>query len=105
MPSVGLGVREIRIHTELEHRVREVAPLRGMARRGLTHAAAAKILGVHPPRVSDLIRGKIELFSIETLIDMLARLGVNVKIVTARARKRAGAAQSRARLPCQNPPP
>jgi predicted XRE-type DNA-binding protein len=65
---------------------------RTMTRRGLTQAAAAKILGVHPPRVSDLMRGRIELFSIETLIDMLARLGLNVKIVTARTRKRAGAA-------------
>ena len=69
---------------------------RAIARRGLTQAAAAKILGVHPPRVSDLMRGKIELFSIETLIDMLARLGLSVKIMTVRSRKRADAASSRA---------
>jgi len=65
---------------------------RAIARRGLTQAAAAKILGVHPPRVSDLMRGRIELFSIETLIDMLACLGRSVKLVTARAGKRVGAA-------------
>ena len=63
-----------------------------LAKRGLTQASAAKILGVHPPRVSDLMRGRIELFNIETLIDMLARLGIGVKIVTARPRRRAGAA-------------
>ena len=65
---------------------------RAITTRGLTQAAAAKLLGVHPPRVSDLMRGRIELFSIETLIDMLARLGLSVKVVTARSRKRAGAA-------------
>jgi predicted XRE-type DNA-binding protein len=63
-----------------------------ITKRGLSQAGAAKILGVHPPRVSDLMRGRIELFSIETMIDMLARLGLSVKIVTARARKRAGVA-------------
>ena len=52
----------------------------------------AKIVRVHPPRVSDLMRGRIDLFSIETLIDMLARLGLRVKIVTTRMGKRAGAA-------------
>ena len=65
---------------------------RAITTRGLTQAAAAKLLGVYPPRVSDLMRGRIELFGIETLIDMLARLGLSVKIVTGRSRQRAGAA-------------
>ena len=46
----------------------------------LTQARAAKLLGVTQPRVSDLIRGKIDLFSLETLIDMLARAGAQVKL-------------------------
>ena len=49
--------------------------------RGLTQAAAAKLLGVHQPRISDLMRGRIELFSIETLIDLLSRLGMSVRVV------------------------
>jgi predicted XRE-type DNA-binding protein len=53
--------------------------------RGLTQAAAAKILGVHQPRVSDLMRGRIELFSIETLIDLLSRLGLSVKLVVRKS--------------------
>ena len=65
---------------------------RAITTRGLTQAAAAKLLGVHPPRASDLMRGRIEIFSIETLIDMLARLGLSVKIVTGHSRQRAGAA-------------
>lgn len=46
----------------------------------LTQAQAAKLLGVTQPRVSDLMRGKIDLFSLETLIDMLARAGAHVKL-------------------------
>jgi predicted XRE-type DNA-binding protein len=53
--------------------------------RGLTQAAAAKILGVYQPRVSDLMRGRIELFSIETLIDLLSRLGMSVKLVVRKS--------------------
>lgn len=47
--------------------------------RGLTQAAAAKLFGVSQPRVSDLMRGKIELFSVDTLVNMLAVAGVRVE--------------------------
>lgn len=50
--------------------------------RGLKQAEAAKIMGVTQPRVSDLLRGRLELFSSDSLIDMLARLGVRVRLVT-----------------------
>lgn len=49
--------------------------------RRLRQAQAAKILGVTQPRVSDLLRGRIDLFSTDTLIDMLTRLGGHVKLV------------------------
>lgn len=55
--------------------------------RGLKQARAAKLLGVSQPRVSDLLRGRVELFSADALIDMLARLGIKVRLV-ASARKR-----------------
>jgi predicted XRE-type DNA-binding protein len=42
--------------------------------------------------VSDLLRGRIDLFSIDTIIDMLARLGVRVKIVLEPSRRRLKAA-------------
>lgn len=54
--------------------------------RGLKQAQAAKLLRVTQPRVSDLLRGRIDLFSTDTLIDMLARLGVRVRLVTRRLR-------------------
>lgn len=52
-----------------------------IASRGLKQARAAKILRVTQPRVSDLLRGRIDLFSTDALIDMLARLGVRVNVV------------------------
>jgi predicted XRE-type DNA-binding protein len=57
--------------------------------RGLTQAAAARMFGVSQPRISNLVRGKIDLFSIDTLIDMLAHAGVRVSFV---AKRKAGAA-------------
>jgi predicted XRE-type DNA-binding protein len=54
--------------------------------RGLKQAEAAELMRVTQPRVSDLLRGRIDLFSTDTLIDMLARLGVRVRLVTRSAR-------------------
>lgn len=45
-------------------------------RRGMTQADAAALFGVTQPRISDLVRGKIELFSLDTLIDMAATAGM-----------------------------
>jgi predicted XRE-type DNA-binding protein len=57
--------------------------------RRLKQAEAAKILRVTQPRVSDLLRGRIDLFSTDSLIDMLARFGVEVRLVvkTPRTKK------------------
>jgi predicted XRE-type DNA-binding protein len=60
--------------------------------RGLTQAQTAKRLGVTQPRVSDVMRGRIDRFSIDTLIDMLARLGIRVTLMLHPRRRRAGAA-------------
>ena len=49
-------------------------------RRKLSQKQAAKLLGVTQPRVSDLMRGKLQLFSLDTLVDMLTRLGVSVTL-------------------------
>jgi predicted XRE-type DNA-binding protein len=71
---------------EAEHlRIRSalMAALRQVLQdRELTQAAAATLLEVSQPRVSDLMRGKIDLFSIDTLVDMLARANVRVDIRT-----------------------
>ena len=61
---------------------------KALSSRGLTQAKAAKILRVTQPRVSDLLRGRIDLFSTDSLIDMLARLGVHVRFVLKPSRRR-----------------
>ena len=59
--------------------------------RRLKQAAAAKLLGVTQPRVSDLLRGRINLFSTDALIDILARLGIGVRVVLKPLRRRRAA--------------
>ena len=44
----------------------------------LTQAKAAEILGVSQSRVSDLIRGKWERFSLEMLVTLATRAGMRV---------------------------
>jgi predicted XRE-type DNA-binding protein len=62
--------------------------------RRLTQARAAALFGITQPRVSDLVRGKIDRFSVDTLVAMLGHAGVRVELVftsaPARARKAAG---------------
>jgi predicted XRE-type DNA-binding protein len=55
--------------------------------RGLTQAKAAELFGVSQPRISDLVRGKIDRFSVDTLIAMLGHAGVKVQIVVGRSAK------------------
>lgn len=53
--------------------------------RGLTQAQAAKLMGVSQPRISNLVRGKIDRFSIDTLVAMLATGGARVTIAVHHA--------------------
>jgi predicted XRE-type DNA-binding protein len=55
--------------------------------RKLTQVRAARLLGVSQPRVSDLVRGRIDLFSIDSLVEMLAKLGVSVTLQTRRSKR------------------
>ena len=48
--------------------------------RGMTQGEAAALFGVTQPRMSDLMRGKISLFSLDTLIDMAATAGMSPTI-------------------------
>ncbi|MBK9442544.1 MAG: XRE family transcriptional regulator [Comamonadaceae bacterium] len=55
--------------------------------RGMTQGDAAALFGVTQPRISDLMRGKISLFSLDTLIDMAATAGMcpSVKVTKPKA--------------------
>jgi len=50
-------------------------------KKSLTQAQASKLLGVTQPRISDLRRGKMHLFTIDVLVNMLEKLGKPVYIV------------------------
>ena len=48
--------------------------------KGWTQVETARRLGVTLPRVSDLLRGKINLFSVDSLINMLVAAGLHVEV-------------------------
>jgi predicted XRE-type DNA-binding protein len=52
---------------------------------GMTQTQAAKMLGVTQPRISDLMRGRIELFSLESLVDMITSAGLKVEFKLRKA--------------------
>jgi predicted XRE-type DNA-binding protein len=49
--------------------------------RKLTQTQAAEILGVTQPRVSNLVRGRLGLFSLDALVDMADRMGLRTRMV------------------------
>ena len=51
-----------------------------LERNEVTQVEAAKLLGVTQPRVSDLMRGKINLFSLDALVNMATAAGMHVEI-------------------------
>jgi predicted XRE-type DNA-binding protein len=53
--------------------------------QGWTQAEAARRLGVTQPRVSDLLRGKINLFGLDTLVNMVTAAGLHVEMRIAEA--------------------
>ncbi len=69
---------------KLAHRICEV-----IAERGLTQMEAAEILGLDQPKISALVRGKLNGFSADRLFRFLNDLGQEVEI-TIRPTQRAG---------------
>lgn len=51
-----------------------------LVRSEISQAQAAKLFGVTQPRVSDLMRGKIELFSLDTLVNMATAAGLHIEM-------------------------
>jgi len=92
-PSTGNVFRDLGFSKEESEHLLVRADLliqvqNAIASRGLKQAEAAKVLRVTQPRVSDLLRGRIDLFSTDGLIDMLARLGIGVRLVAKPAKSR-----------------
>jgi predicted XRE-type DNA-binding protein len=86
IPSSGNVFADLGFSSEEAEHLKLRAQLMGAVRhvieqRKLTQAQAAKLLGVTQPRISDLMRGKIELFSMDMLVTMLAQVGVHVGLI------------------------
>jgi predicted XRE-type DNA-binding protein len=56
-----------------------------IAEQGLTQGQAAKLFDVTQPRVSDLMRGKIDLFGLDTLVNMLSAAGLHIEMHVIKA--------------------
>ncbi len=66
----------LRIRSELMMELGEL-----IREAGITQKEAARRMGVTQPRISDLVRGKIDKFAIDTLVNMFGRLGAPLKFV------------------------
>ncbi len=51
-----------------------------ITRAEISQAQAAELLGVTQPRVSDLMRGKINLFGLDALVNMATAAGLHVEM-------------------------
>lgn len=76
--DLGFGPEEaehLKVRADLMIQLR-----RYIADAGMTQTQAAVRFGVTQPRISDLVRGKIEVFSVDGLIEMAGRAGLHVRV-------------------------
>lgn len=62
-----------------------IAVEREVQQWGRTQKTAAGRLGVTQPRLSDLMRGKVDRFSLDALVDLASRAGLAVRMEVDRA--------------------
>ena len=74
----GAEGASLRIRSELM-----IAVQRMVDERGLTQDQAAELFGVTQPRVSDVVRGHIDKFTIDALVKMLASAGLEVEVTVS----------------------
>ena len=46
----------------------------------MSQAQAAKLFGVTQPRISDLMRGKVDLFGLDALVNMATAAGLHIEM-------------------------
>jgi predicted XRE-type DNA-binding protein len=66
------------LRAQLMSRVRDAA-------RGLTQREAATMFNVSQPRLNDVLRGKIDKFSLDALVNMLGHAGMRVELRVKKA--------------------
>ena len=86
VPDAGVALAK----ANLAHRIGEV--VRG---RKLSQTKAAEVLGVTQPKVSDLMRGKLDGFTVDRLLKLLNKLGQSVEISVCSATDTSKPAETR----------
>lgn len=51
-----------------------------LTKNQMSQTQAAKLFGVTQPRVSDLMRGKIDLFALDALVNMATAAGLHIEM-------------------------
>ena len=72
--------QNLHLRSELMTRVEQF-----VKRSGVTQTEAARALGITQPRLNDLLRGKIDKFSLDALVNMLGRAGMRVELRVKKA--------------------
>ncbi len=81
--DLGFGPEEaknLKIRSDLM-----IAIHRIVEERGLKQTQAAELFGTTQPRISDVMRGKIGEFTIDSLVNMLSHAGVQIELRLARS--------------------
>jgi len=81
--DLGFGKAEaenLKLRSALMLRIEEA-----YQRSAMTQAEAAPVLGLTQPRLNALLKGKIGLFSLDALVNVAARAGLNVRLVVKKA--------------------
>jgi predicted XRE-type DNA-binding protein len=81
--DIGFSPEEaqnLQLRSELMSRIE-----RFVKRNGMTQTEAARALGVTQPRLNDLLRGKIDKFSLDALVNMLGHAGMRVEMKVKKA--------------------
>lgn len=79
--DIGFGPEEaenLLLRAELMSRICDLA-------QGVSQREGARKFGVSQPRLNDLMRGKIEKFSLDALVNMLAHAGMRVELRVKKA--------------------
>lgn len=79
--DIGFAAEEaenLLLRAELMSRICDLA-------RGVSQRQAARTFGVSQPRLNDLMRGKIDKFSLDALVNMLAHAGMRVELKVRKA--------------------
>lgn len=81
LPDADLLLAKAELARQIAEAIRE---------RKLTQRRAAEVLGVSQPRVSDLLRGHLDKFSLDTLMEFLTKLRRNVTVFVSGSQKDLG---------------